>query len=76
MGTDSKFPDMGRKSCERRDRKDWDLNILADSCRSYAGLGSTVGHLADLVDNHTLDGTLEAVEDLDSARLVRARRSR
>ena len=77
MGTDSKFPDMGRKSCERRGRRDWDLNIPADSCRSFAGLGSTVGHLADLVGSHTLDGTLEeAVEDLDSARLARARRSR
>lgn len=74
MDTGSKFLDMGRKSCERRGRRDWDLNIPADSCHSYVGLGSMVGHLADI---HILDGTLEeAVEDSDSARLARARRSR
>lgn len=74
MGTGSKFLDMGRKSCEKRGRRGWDLNILADSCRSYVGLGSTVGPLAG---SHTLEDNLkEAVEDLDSARLARARRSR
>lgn len=74
MGTGSKFLDMGRKSCVKRGRRDWDLNIPADSCHSYVGLGSTVGHLAGI---HILDDTLEeAVEDLDNARLAHARRSR
>lgn len=74
MGIGSKFLDTGRKSYEKRGRRDWNLNILADSCRSHVDLGSMVGHPADI---HTLDGTLEeAVEDLDNARLVRARQSR
>lgn len=74
MGIGSKFLGMERKSYEKRGRRDWDLNILADSRRSYVGLGNTVGHPAG---SHTLDDTLEeAVEDSDSARLARARRSR
>jgi len=74
VGTGSRFLDTGRKSCERRGHRDWDLNIPADSCHSYVGLGSRVGRQAGI---HTLDDTQEeAVEDLDSARLVRARRSR
>lgn len=75
MGTGSKILDMGRKSYVRRGRRDWDLNIPADSCHScYVGLGSRAGHQAR---THTLDDTLvEAVGDLDNARLARARRSR
>jgi hypothetical protein len=73
VGTDSRFLDMGRKSYEKRGRRDLDLNIPADSCCNY-GLGSMVGHPAG---THTLDGTLEeAVEDLDSVQLAHARRTR
>lgn len=73
MGTGSKILDMERKSYEKRGRRDWDLNTLADSRRSHVGLGSRAGHLAD---THTLDDTLaEAVEGLDSAQLARARRN-
>lgn len=74
MGTGSKILDMGRRSYVRRGRRDWDLNIPADSCHSYVDLGSRAGHQAR---THTLDDTLvEAVGGLDSARLARARRSR
>lgn len=74
MGTGSRFLGMEKKSCERRGHRDWDLNIPADSCHSSVDLGSRVGHRAG---SHTLDDTQEeAVEDWDSARLARARRSR
>lgn len=74
MGTGSKILDMGRKSCVRRGRRRWDLNIPADSCHNHFDLDSRAGHL---VGTHTLDDTLEeAVEDLDIVRLARARRSR
>jgi hypothetical protein len=72
VDTGSKFLGMEKKSCVRRGRRGWDLNIPADSCHSYVDLGNRVGHLAGI---HTWEDIHEAVGGLDSVQLARARRS-